>query len=109
MFQKGVGFVTRKTANTLKPTVIIAKNGNEWTIKSNTSFKSSETKFVEGVEFEESNNINRKLLRSFINYFFINKIATMDGRKCKVIDFFKQNTLNVKTYYKFVSNFRLNI
>ena len=50
----GVGFILRKTGAAMKPTVIIAKNGDEWNIKVNSTLKSSEIVFKDGVEFEES-------------------------------------------------------
>lgn len=56
----GVGFVTRKAAANIKPTVTILNNGNEWTLKMVSTLKSSETTFVDGVEFDESTLDGRK-------------------------------------------------
>ncbi len=50
----GVGFVTRKAAGSVKPTVSITNDGNNWTLKMTSTLKSSETNFVDGVEFDES-------------------------------------------------------
>lgn len=50
----GVGFVMRKTAAGLKPTNVITNNGNQWTIKSVSTLKTTELNFTEGVEFDES-------------------------------------------------------
>ena len=62
-YDVGVGLVTRKMGNTLKPTQIIAIDGDKWTIKTVSTFKSSEINFVLGEEFDEN---------------------TIDGRKAKV-------------------------
>ena len=56
----GVGFVMRKAAANIKPTVTILNNGNEWTLKMVSTLKSSETTFVDGVEFDESTLDGRK-------------------------------------------------
>jgi hypothetical protein len=49
----GVGFVLRKTAASLKPTVTIINDGDNWKISTVTTFRSLEVSFVDGVEFEE--------------------------------------------------------
>ncbi len=51
----GVGFATRKIGATVKPTVIISKDGEQWSIKVQSTFKSSEISFKDGVEFDEGN------------------------------------------------------
>jgi hypothetical protein len=56
----------RKMAATATPTTEISQggpNGDEWTIKTSTTFKTTEIKFKLGEEFDEE---------------------TADGRKCKV-------------------------
>ena len=50
----GVGMIMRKTAGSIKPTVTLEASGSDWTMKLASSLKSSELKFTEGVEFEES-------------------------------------------------------
>ena len=50
----GAGFVARKAAASMKPTVTITNEGSNWHIKMNSTFKNSETKFTDGVAFEES-------------------------------------------------------
>ena len=44
----GVGFVLRKTAASVKPTMIIKRNGNQWQIQVNTAVKNQEVNFTEG-------------------------------------------------------------
>lgn len=48
-FQVGVGFMTRKVAANLKPTLDFVVNGDEWTMTSVSTFKTHITKFKIGV------------------------------------------------------------
>ncbi|XP_023236636.1 fatty acid-binding protein-like isoform X2 [Centruroides sculpturatus] len=50
----GVGMVMRKLGATSKPTVEISQDGDTWSIKTITTFKTSEIKFKLGEEFEET-------------------------------------------------------
>uniref|UniRef100_A0A6Q2XZL6 Cytosolic fatty-acid binding proteins domain-containing protein n=1 Tax=Esox lucius TaxID=8010 RepID=A0A6Q2XZL6_ESOLU len=59
----GVGFATRQVGNVTKPTVIIAKEGDQVVIKTQSTFKNTEISFKLGEEFDE---------------------ATADDRNCKV-------------------------
>jgi len=56
----GVGFATRKIGNSVKPTYTISNDGNTWTIKLESTFKNTEIKFTEGVEFDEETLDGRK-------------------------------------------------
>lgn len=49
----GVGFLTRSVANTVQPTVELKKNGDKYTLATTSTFKSSETHFKLGKEFNE--------------------------------------------------------
>ncbi|KAL1242170.1 Fatty acid-binding protein [Trichinella spiralis] len=60
----GVDFATRKIASALSPTVEIIINGNVWTIKTMSTFKSEEAKFELNKEIE---------------------LTTMDGRNIKML------------------------
>jgi len=60
----GVGWSTRKMASLLKPTTEIKKEGDQITIKTISSFKTTELKFKLGEKFKEE---------------------TADGRKCDSI------------------------
>ena len=64
--------MTRKMGNTIKPSQIITVDGDKWTIKTVSTFKSSEINFVLGEEFDEN---------------------TIDGRKAKV------TAISVKTRF----------
>lgn len=57
MKELGVGLILRKTAGTIKPTVIISNDGDKWTLKMQSTLKSSEVTATLGVEFDESNKI----------------------------------------------------
>lgn len=50
----GVGMIMRKAATSFKPTSIISRDGNMWTLKSVSTLKTTEVKATEGVEFDES-------------------------------------------------------
>merc|ERR1712150_65505 len=56
----GVSFMLRKVASTIKPSLTIENSGNDWVFKVTSTFKNQETKFTDGVAFDE---------------------ATMDGRE----------------------------
>lgn len=63
IFITGVNFMLRKLAGTAKPTTEISKDGDEYHIKTTTTFKTTEIKFKLNEPFDEE---------------------TADGRKCKV-------------------------
>jgi hypothetical protein len=65
----GVGFVLRKTAASLKPTVTITNEGDNWKISTVTTFRSLEVSFVDGVEFEEGK------IRLLKNYFSVSILS----------------------------------
>jgi len=58
----GVGLVMRKLAATAKPVAEITQNGNEWNIKTTTTFKTTEIKFELGKEFKETTADGRECL-----------------------------------------------
>jgi len=58
----GVGWFLRKLAATATPTTIISKNGDDWSIHTETTFKTTNINFKLGQEFDE---------------------LTADGRSCK--------------------------
>jgi len=58
----GVGWTTRKLASAATPTTYITQDNDNWNIKTETTFKTTEIKFKIGEEFDE---------------------VTGDGRKCK--------------------------
>jgi len=58
----GVGMVMRKMAASATPVTDIVQTGDDWNIKTSTTFKTTDIKFQLGKEFDEE---------------------TADGRKCK--------------------------
>ncbi|XP_075684258.1 fatty acid-binding protein, adipocyte-like [Rhinoderma darwinii] len=80
-----VPFLTRKAACTLKPDVTICKNGDEWTIKTSSTFKNTELSFKLGEEFDETTADGRKV-KSIItleNGSLIQK-QTWDGKESTI-------------------------
>ncbi|KAI5255579.1 Fatty Acid-Binding Protein, Adipocyte [Manis pentadactyla] len=69
MKEVGVGFATRKVAGMAKPNMIISKNGDMITIKSESTFKNTEITFKLGQEFDEVTADDRK----------VKSIITLDG------------------------------
>jgi hypothetical protein len=55
-----VGLATRKLGNLAKPSVIISKKGDYITIRTESTFKTTEISFKLGQEFEETTADNRK-------------------------------------------------
>jgi len=56
-----VGFMWRKLGSVAKPDIIISVDGDRCTIKSQTSFTTSETTFQLGSEFEDTTPDGRKI------------------------------------------------
>ncbi|KAK7087791.1 sodium/calcium exchanger regulatory protein 1-like [Littorina saxatilis] len=67
----GVGLVMRKLAGSLKPTQEITVTGDDWHIKTITTFKTSELKFTVGQPFEE-NTIDGRAVKTTVS---------LDGQK----------------------------
>ncbi|TFK10945.1 receptor-type tyrosine-protein phosphatase delta [Platysternon megacephalum] len=61
MRELGVGFATRKMAGVAKPNVIISTNGDVITIRTESTFKNTESSFKLGEEFEETTADDRKV------------------------------------------------
>lgn len=60
-----VNFMTRKMASVLKPNVIISVDGDTWTLKTESTFKTSETSFKLGQEYEETTADGRNVMTTF--------------------------------------------
>lgn len=73
MKEIGVNFLTRKIGASTKPVNIITKNGNDWILRTESTFKNSETKFTDGVEFNEETMDGRKV-KSVIKSDGLNKL-----------------------------------
>ncbi len=54
IFNLGVGWVFRTAAGAIKPTIIVTRDGNTWTLRSISSLKNIELTATEGIEFDES-------------------------------------------------------
>jgi len=67
----GVNAIVAKVGSSLKPTLIIAKDGDTWTVRSESTFKNTEVKFQLGVEFDEKTADDRNMKTTF----------TLDGNK----------------------------
>jgi len=59
-----VGFMMRKLGAIAKPNVIISIDADKWTIRSETSFTTSETIFELNQEFEDTTPDGRKVMVS---------------------------------------------
>jgi len=60
-----VNFMTRKMASVLKPSVIISGQGDTWTLKTESTLKTSETSFKLGQEYEETTADGRTVMTTF--------------------------------------------
>jgi len=61
-----VGFIARKAANTLKPTLTISQQeGGKFLMKTQSTFKSSELQFELGKQFNETTQDGRKVKSVF--------------------------------------------
>uniref|UniRef100_A0A1W7RAI2 Fatty acid-binding protein n=1 Tax=Hadrurus spadix TaxID=141984 RepID=A0A1W7RAI2_9SCOR len=67
----GVGMVMRKLGASSKPVVEISNDGDTWTIKTITTFKTSEIKFKLGEEFQETR----------LDGSIVKTVVTLDGDK----------------------------
>ncbi|XP_057209928.1 fatty acid-binding protein, heart [Triplophysa rosa] len=67
----GVGFATRQVGSMTKPTTIISMDGDIITLKTVSTFKSTEINFKLGVEFDETTADDRK----------VKSKLTLDGEK----------------------------
>ncbi|EPQ03379.1 Fatty acid-binding protein, heart [Myotis brandtii] len=67
----GVDFATRQVASVIKPITIIEINGDTITLKTQSTFKSTEINFKLGVEFDETTADDRN----------VKSTVTLDGGK----------------------------
>lgn len=61
LFFAGVGFATRTVANMTKPTTIILLEGDQLTVKTQSSVKNSQFSCKLGVEFDETTADDRNV------------------------------------------------
>jgi len=67
----GVNVLVAKIGGSLKPTMIISREGDTWTLKSESTFKNHKVDFKIGAEFDETTIDDRKMKTTF----------TLDGNK----------------------------
>ncbi|XP_065147126.1 fatty acid-binding protein, heart [Paramisgurnus dabryanus] len=67
----GVGFATRQVGSMTKPTLVISQEGDVVTLKTVSTFKTTEINFKLGVEFDETTADDRKC----------KSVVTLDGDK----------------------------
>ncbi|XP_030644521.1 fatty acid-binding protein, heart [Chanos chanos] len=67
----GVGFATRQVGSMTKPTTIISKDGDVITLKTVSTFKTTEINFKLGEEFDETTADDRK----------VKSLVTLEGGK----------------------------
>ena len=53
MKEIGVGFATRMAARGVKPRLIITENGGRWTLRAESSLKTTSYDFTPGIQFDE--------------------------------------------------------
>ncbi|KAF7285789.1 fatty acid binding protein isoform X1 [Rhynchophorus ferrugineus] len=71
----GVGLVTRKVGNAVSPVVELNKEGDEYVLTSNSTFKNVVLKFTPGVEFDQETPDGRK----------VKATITVDGNTLKEV------------------------
>ncbi|CAF1476159.1 unnamed protein product [Rotaria sp. Silwood1] len=67
MKELGVGLTTRMAAKGIKPRLTISENGGKWTVRSESSVKTTTYDFTPGVEFDETTADGREV-KSTINF-----------------------------------------
>ncbi|CAF3037050.1 unnamed protein product [Rotaria sp. Silwood2] len=67
MKEIGVGFALRQSAKFIKPKLSISQNGDQWTLKSESTLKTASYDFVPGVEFDET-RLDGEIVKSVIEF-----------------------------------------
>lgn len=57
----GVGMVLRKVGSTMKPDLVISKEGDDWKLRTESTFKTTEINFKLDTEFDEETADGRKV------------------------------------------------
>ena len=61
MKELGVGLTTRLAAKGVKPRLVISENGGKWSVRSESSIKTTSYEFTPGVEFNETTPDGREV------------------------------------------------
>jgi len=86
MKEVGVNFVLRKMAATAKPTTEISNSGDDWNIKTTTTFKTTEIKFKLGEPFPEETADGRKCQSTItLDGSKMIHIQNCDGKEYKIL------------------------
>ncbi|CAF3120883.1 unnamed protein product [Rotaria socialis] len=86
MKELGVGLTTRLAARSIKPRLIFSENGGKWTVKSESTIKSTSYEFTPSVEFDETTPDGRQV-KSTINFEgnkWVHTTVDKDGKKSVV-------------------------
>ena len=75
MKELGVGMMMRMAAKGVKPRLVIAENGDKWTIRSESTFKTVGYDFTPDVEFNETTPDGRELVVSCSSAMRTRRIA----------------------------------
>ena len=95
----GVGLITRKVANNLKPQIVIKVDGDHWRMESNSTFKNLAVEFDLGKEFEETTGDGRKVMSTF----------TLDGGKLHQVQKATKSGEKDSTFDRYIVGGKLNI
>ncbi|CAF1270787.1 unnamed protein product [Rotaria magnacalcarata] len=87
MKEIGVGLTTRLAAKSIKPRLIISENGGKWTVRSESSVKTTSYDFTPGVEFAETTADGRdvKSTIKFEGNKWVHTTIDKNGKKSVVI------------------------
>ncbi|XP_007486967.1 myelin P2 protein [Monodelphis domestica] len=81
----GVGLATRKLGNLAKPSVIIRMKGDIITIRTESTFKTTEISFKLGHQFEETTADNRKTKTIItLDRGALNQVQKWDGKETTI-------------------------
>ena len=61
MKELGVGMMMRMAAKGVKPRLVISESGGKWTVRSESSLKTTSYEFTPGVEFNETTADGREV------------------------------------------------
>ncbi|CAM4749713.1 unnamed protein product [Rotaria magnacalcarata] len=95
MKEIGVGLTTRLAAKSIKPRLIISENGGKWTVRSESSVKTTSYDFTPGVEFAETTADGRDV-KSTIKFEVIRYV---DDKGQQMIDM-ECGSVKARRWYK---------
>ena len=87
MKELGVGLATRMAAKGIKPRLIISENGGKWTVRAESTLKTSTYDFTPSVEFNETTADGREV-KSTIDFEgnkWVHTSVDKNGKKSTVV------------------------